>query len=205
VSEDGESEKYPEITYQTVVENFYEPVTNRMWARAVCSATYNDADGEEQTIELEHWLTNISKEQLQEILKRDQDAVDQLGGQVFDSLDEAATYAGVDVETIEDWINRGLVPLEDGSIPKHNLDIFVNNEGNPPAEEIQTQIETQAQLQEQQEQAQQQATPDGQEPTTPDESWLNEIDPTTGLTNREVENMSVEELFNLLLNKSNSR
>jgi hypothetical protein len=182
VSESGESEKYPEIGWQTDVETFYEPVTNRMWARAVCSAQYYDAEGEEQTIELEHWLASISKEQLQALLERDDAAQEKLAGQVFDTIEAAAAYAGVDVETIEQWIDKGLVPLEDGSIPKHNLDIFMGNNGNPPAEQIQSQIETEAELQ------QQQDTSDGQEPTIADqEAWLDEVNPLTGMTNREIE------------------
>jgi len=30
----GESDKYPEITWHTVVETFYEPITARMWLSA---------------------------------------------------------------------------------------------------------------------------------------------------------------------------
>jgi len=183
VSEGGDSEKYPEIRWQTNVETFYEPVTSRMWVRAVCSTQYDDADGEEQTIELEHWLTNISKEQLLEIMARDEKDKERLAGQVFETIEEAALYAGVAVETIEEWIDKGLVPLDDGTIPKHNLDVFVDNDGNPPAEEIQSQIETEAELR-----AQQQDTPDEQDPISDgDDSWLDEIDPTTGMTHREIE------------------
>jgi prepilin-type N-terminal cleavage/methylation domain-containing protein len=182
VSEGGNSEKYPEIRWQTDVETFYEPVTSRMWVRAVCSTQYDDADGEEQTIKLEHWLTNISKEQLLEIMQRDKKDKEGLAGQVFGTIEEAASYAGVDVETIEEWIDKGLVPLDDGTIPKQNLDIFVDSSGNPPADQIQAQIETQEELQ--------QLQPDsstGQEPATGDDSWLDEIDPTTGMTHREIE------------------
>lgn len=183
VSEGGDSEKYPQIRWQTDVETFYEPVTSRMWVRAVCSTQYDDADGEEQTIELEHWLTNISKEQLLELTERDQKDKERLAGQVFETIEEAALYAGVEPETIEEWIDKGLVPLDDGTIPKHNLDIFVDNAGSPPAEQIQSQIETQEELK-----AQQQETPDGQEPISDgDDSWLDEIDPTTGMTHREIE------------------
>ena len=181
-SEGGDSEKYPEIRWQTDVETFYEPVTTRMWVRAVCSTQYDDADGEEQTIELEHWLTNISKEQLLEIMERNEKDQERLAGQVFETIEEAALYAGVEAETIEEWIDKGLVPLDDGTIPKQNLDIFVDNDGSPPAEQIQAQIETEAELK-----AQQQETSDGQEPTSDDDSWLDEIDPTTGMTIREIE------------------
>ena len=178
MSESGQSEKYPDVTWQTDVATFYEPVTSRMWVRAVCSTMYKDADGEEQTIELEHWLTNISKEQLQEIMNRDKEAQEELAGQVFDTIEEAALYAGVDVETVEKWVENGLVPLDDGSIPKHNLDIFTNNDGNPPAEQIQEQIQTEAELQ------QLQDTTDGQDPLSPDDEYR---DPTTGMTSEEMD------------------
>lgn len=181
-SEGGNSEKYPEIRWQTDVETFYEPVTARMWVRAVCSTQYDDADGEEQTIKLEHWLTNISKEQLLEITQRDKKDKEGLAGLVFETIEEAASYAGVDVEKIEEWIDKGLVPLDDGTIPKQNLDIFVDNAGNPPAEQIQSQIETQEELQQLQ-----RDSSTGQEPTTGDDSWRNEIDPTTGMTHGEIE------------------
>jgi len=182
-SEGGDSEKYPEIRWQTNVETFYEPVTSRMWVRAVCSTQYDDADGEEQTIELEHWLTNISKEQLLEIMERDEKDKKRLAGMVFETIEEAALYAGVEAETIEEWIDKGLVPLDDGTIPKHNLDIFADNDGSPPAEQIQSQIETEAELK-----AQQQDPSDEQDPISDgDDSWLDEIDPTTGMTHREIE------------------
>ena len=31
-----------------------------MWVRAVCSATYPDANGQPKTVELTHWLTDVS-------------------------------------------------------------------------------------------------------------------------------------------------
>lgn len=43
----GISENYPDIGWQTVVETFYEPLTARMWIRGVCSAQYNDPNGQE--------------------------------------------------------------------------------------------------------------------------------------------------------------
>lgn len=60
----GASDKNPDIQWQTVVEPFYEPVTSGIWLSAVCSATYYDNDGKEQTVELTHWLTGLSKQQM---------------------------------------------------------------------------------------------------------------------------------------------
>ena len=65
----GISEKYPEVLWETKVETFYESTTERMWVQAVCSAEYTDSKGEPQTIELTHWLTNLTEEQIQQILE----------------------------------------------------------------------------------------------------------------------------------------
>jgi len=66
----GTSDKYPQIQWQTTIELFYEPVTKRMWVQAVCSAEYTDTAGELQTVELTHWLTDLTKEQLLEIIEQ---------------------------------------------------------------------------------------------------------------------------------------
>jgi DNA polymerase III alpha subunit (gram-positive type) len=66
----GASDKYPQIQWQTTIEPFYEPVTERMWVQAVCSAEYTDTAGELQTVELTHWLTDLTKEQLLEIIEQ---------------------------------------------------------------------------------------------------------------------------------------
>ncbi len=65
----GSSDKYPEIQWQTTVEVFYDPLTVRMWLQGICSADYTDAAGEVQTIRLTHWLTDLTKEQLIQIIE----------------------------------------------------------------------------------------------------------------------------------------
>ena len=72
-SDYGESEKYPEIQWQTMVETFYEPLTSRIWFQAICSAQYTDTEGDEQTIELAHWLTEVSKAQLIQMIREGQE------------------------------------------------------------------------------------------------------------------------------------
>jgi len=69
-TEYGTSEKYPAIQWQTTVEPFYEPVNSQMWIQAVCSAQYVDSDGEQQTVELKHWLTNLTIEEMLKTLKQ---------------------------------------------------------------------------------------------------------------------------------------
>ena len=68
MTEFGYSEQNPDIEWQTAVQSFYEPVTSRMWMEAVCSATYYDSKNAQQKIELTHWLTDLTKEQVLKIL-----------------------------------------------------------------------------------------------------------------------------------------
>jgi hypothetical protein len=63
----GSSDKYPEIQWQRTVEAFNEPATSEMWIQAVCSAEYFDTAGEKQTIELTHWLTDLTEKQVHQI------------------------------------------------------------------------------------------------------------------------------------------
>ena len=65
----GISDKYPNIEWETNIEPFYEPLTSQMWLRAVCSAQYTDSREEQQRVELTHWLTNVTREQLIQIMK----------------------------------------------------------------------------------------------------------------------------------------
>ena len=62
--ENGQSEIYPDITWQTTVEDFYDPATSKTWLQATCTADYVDTSNTEQTIELKHWLTDLSDEDL---------------------------------------------------------------------------------------------------------------------------------------------
>jgi hypothetical protein len=66
----GASEENPDIVWETTVEPCYEPITNNMWIRAVCTAKFLDESGQEQKVELIHWLTSLSKEQIQQILEQ---------------------------------------------------------------------------------------------------------------------------------------
>jgi len=84
----GISDKYPQIQWQTTVEPFYEPITGRMWVQAVCSAEYTDAAGELQTVELTHWLAELTKEQLFEIVEERQKEKERLAEESEDKPDE---------------------------------------------------------------------------------------------------------------------
>lgn len=184
----GESEKYPEITWETTVETFYEPITSRMWIRGVCSAKYNDVEGQEQTVELTHWLTDLSKEQLLKIMNRDkQEGAEDLTGQLFESMEEAAEYAGVDVETIQKWLEDGMITTEDGSFFKDNLDLYMRTDGQPSEEEKNSQIKSESELRGKNGGA-------GADQTGRED----EIDPKTGLTYGELEQMDFSEIWELM-------
>ena len=66
----GTSETNPDITYETTVESFYEPITSRMWIRAVCSAEFPDPNGQQQKVELTLWLTGLNQKQIMMILEQ---------------------------------------------------------------------------------------------------------------------------------------
>ena len=205
-TEYGNSDKYPEIKWQTVVETFYEPITTRMWLRGVCSAEYTDTKGETQTVELTHWLTDVTKQQLLQIManKEKEKGEATLADQVVETIEEAAEYAGVDVPTIQKWVDNGLVTLEDGSFAKTNLDIFKSSSGNPSTESRNQQVKSEAELTKLTKgTARERGKPDTQETpaeekTSAEQDWLNQRDPATGLTYRELEEMSFEQIFELL-------
>ena len=186
----GESEKYPEITWTTVVETFYEPITARMWAKGVCSAEYKDTEGQEQKVELTHWLADLTKEQLLEVMTREGEG--QLAAQLIGTIDEAAEYAGVDVQTIEEWLEDGMLTTKDGLFIRMNLDIYMDSGGNPSPEDKELQVQSEAELMKL---IDEQGKPGGTK------AGQDEIDPQTGLTYGELEGMDASEVEELLKNR----
>ncbi len=77
----GTDEKNPDIQWETVIEPFYEPVTNRMWIRAVCSSSFTTREGEREEINLANWITSLSEQQIKNILdqrRREQEFLEEL-------------------------------------------------------------------------------------------------------------------------------
>ncbi len=183
----GQSDKYAGITWQTVVETFFEPITARMWIRGVCTAVYIDTEGQEQNVELTHWLTDLTRGQLLEIMTRDEQE-GQLAAQLVGTIEEAAEYAGVDVQTIEEWLENGMLTTEDGSFVRMNLDIYKNSGGNPSAEEKSSQASSEAELV--------RLTSDRERTDNEDG-----IDPQTGLPYEELDNMDASEIFEFMKNQ----
>jgi type II secretory pathway pseudopilin PulG len=95
----GNSEIYPDIQWETIVESFYEPITEKMWIQAICSAEYTDSEGEVRKIELTHWLTDLTKEQTQQILARQEEEKERLAEEAEEMLD---TLDGADPNDILD-------------------------------------------------------------------------------------------------------
>lgn len=199
------SDKYPEIKWQTVVEPFYEPITNRMWIRGVCTAEYTDTNGETQTVELTHWLTDVTKAQLLQIIadkEKQKEEVTSISQQLITTLEEAADYAGVDAQTVQQWVDNGMATLEDGSFVKKNLDLFKESSGNPNTEVRNQQIKSEVELAEIPKEPKETRKPAERkkpaEQETPTGDSLNGIDPVTGLTYKEIDQMSFEQLWELL-------
>ena len=131
----GTSEIYPDIQWETSVEMFYEPLNAKMWIQAVCSAEYTDSEGEVQTIELTHWLTDLTKAQSQQLLAQQERDREMLAGEIIETLEEAAIYAGVDEQTIQQWVKNGMKLTEEGYYIESQLDLYRDTNGRPTIED----------------------------------------------------------------------
>ena len=115
-----------------MIEAFSEPVSGQMWVRAVCSAEYMDSKGENQKVELVHWITELTDQQAGQLVN-DEDMAKLEAEQVLATAEDAAKYAGVDAETLQQWVENGLLTTEDGGFLKYNLDVFIESKGEPSA------------------------------------------------------------------------
>jgi hypothetical protein len=196
----GNSEKYPDISWQTVVEAFSEPMSGKMWIRAVCSAEYLDCTGEKQTVELEHWITELTDQQANQLAGEPGSVEELTAEQVLETAEAAAEYAGVDVETVEKWVEEGLVTLKDGDFLKHNLDVYVRSDGKPTAAEKKQQVksieELAAALKVQQE--------EGEEATDQVRSSDGK-DRLTGLPQEQLDKMGVGDVMKMLKDQKKKR
>jgi hypothetical protein len=118
-----------------------------------------------------------------------EDEEGQLAEQLIATIEEAAEYAGVDVETIEDWLKNGLLKTGNGSFVRMNLDIYQTSNGQPSAEDKQLQVQSEAELIRKMEE--QSGSGGGQD----------DIDPKTGLTYDELNNMDISEIWELMKNR----
>jgi prepilin-type N-terminal cleavage/methylation domain-containing protein len=188
----GTSELYPSISWRTVIEAFSEPVTGQMWVRAVCSADYIDATGETQTLELIHWIGTLTDQQAERLLD-DEDLEALEAEQLVETVEDAADYAAVDVETIEDWVVNGLLMTAEGAFIRHNLDIYIQSGGDPSDSEKGRQVESIEELAMMMNGADQ--TGEGAPGVL---EGANGVDPTTGLPYEQLEQMGVGEVMDVL-------
>ncbi len=191
MAEYGSSDKYPEIQWQIVVETFYEPLASRMWIQAICSAEYTDTAGEVQTVELTHWLTDLTKKQLMEILEEKQKEKEQLAEQIIETEQEAAEYADVDEQTIQQWVENGMPKTEDGYYIKNQLDLYKWSDGNPSVEDRSRQAQADAELIGPTEQQDKQDEGEQRPTEQPDVKRIH------GYTREELEQMSFEQLWKI--------
>ncbi len=182
----GTSDKFPDISWQTIVEGFPEPVTGQMWVRAVCSAEYVDSTGEKRTIELVHWLSPLTDQQAGLLV--DQQEIEKLGlEQLLKTDEEAAGYAKVDTDTLRKWVANGLVKTGDGMFLKHNLDVFIQAKGDPTPEQKAEQVESVQKLAMKLKMQEKELEQKGSERKGP-----------TGLSNRELEKLSPDQIRDLV-------
>lgn len=135
----GDSERYPGIKWQTSVETFYEPVNSRLWLKAVCSGEYIDEDGEPQKVEFAHWLSGLSQEDIAKILSQEEEENELLFDYIIETIEEAAEYAGVDTETIEQWVENDMPLTDDDHFTKGMLNLYKKTNGEPTAEQVEAQ------------------------------------------------------------------
>lgn len=191
-TEFGTSDRYPAIQWENVIEPFYEPISSKMWVRAICTAAYNDSKGQEQSVELVHWLTGLSKEQLLQILMNQNESEEDLTPQFIESVGDAAIYAGVSEDTIQQWLDNGMLTTEDGSFIKNNLDLFKLNNGNPSENDKKNlQVESEDDLR-------------SLKAKQIQDEQQNEIDPATGLTYGEIRDMDIQEIWDILKKRQES-
>jgi hypothetical protein len=200
----GSSDKHPEIQWKTAVETFYEPMTEQIWVRAICSTEYADTAGDVQTIELTHWLTGLTKEQIIQMIEEKQKEKGQSAEEVIETAKEAADYAGVDVATIQQWVENGMPKTENGFYIKDWLDLYARTNGEPTAEDKERLMKKDADLEKmksEQDKQEREGMPDEankpNEASKPDEQ---NVDTVCGHTREEIMQMSIDELYQLLLN-----
>jgi hypothetical protein len=136
-TEFGISEMYPDIQWQTTVECISAPTGDGMWAQAFCSAEYTDAAGEVRTVELTHWLTELTKEQMEQIESRRQQQEELLAEHIIETQEDAAVFAGVDIETIGQWVASGMPMTESRYYLKPWLILYYDTGGQPTAQDKQ--------------------------------------------------------------------
>jgi type II secretory pathway pseudopilin PulG len=192
----GRSDEYPDITWQTVVEAFAEPISGATWIRAVCSAEYKDSAGQQQKVELEHWITELTDQQANQLAGQPQTIEELTAEQVIATPESAAEYAGIDTDTLDTWVGNGLVMMTDGTFIKYNLDVYIRSGGKPTDAEKKQQVQSIEELASflQSQQPNGEGAPNGLQGSEGK-------DPLTGLPQEQLEQMGVGEVMKMLKDK----
>ncbi|MEN6333170.1 MAG: hypothetical protein ABFE01_02855, partial [Phycisphaerales bacterium] len=62
--------------------------------------------------------------------------------QTLTTAADAAKYAKVNAETLQQWVDNGLLMTEEGGFLKYNLDLFIESNGEPSEQDKGKQVES---------------------------------------------------------------
>lgn len=67
-------------------------------------------------------------------MKKRQKEKERLAELIVETDQDAADYAGVDVQTIQQWVENGMARTDDGDYVRAYLDLYKEYDGTPPVE-----------------------------------------------------------------------
>ncbi len=158
---------------------------------------------ETQSIELTHWLTDLTKQQLLQIIEEKQKQLGESADETFETVEEAAAYAGVDVETIEQWIENGMLLSEEERFSKKMLDLFREYQGEPSIEDIEKVVAKEKEEEDLESPKDNEKKEDGEDDKSteePDQQQEQEEETLCGFTRQQLKQMGFEELIQIFLN-----
>ncbi len=154
-AEYGQSERYPEIAWETEVEMVVDPMNSSLsWLKATCSAEYEDTAGLIQTVSLAHLLTYVQEESAEDANEGD--------WYVYETMAKAAQDFGVDEDTIQEYLDNGMktTDTEPGLVIRHNCQIYYDANGLPDATQQARQVTTEQDYEDLMERERTQQTPE---------------------------------------------
>ena len=122
----GESELYPEISWEAKVDTKDEPLTRKVWVRAVSKAMYLDSDNEEQQVELVYYITDLSAAQS----KKHKEFMDKFA-LLQNEFEDLSDIQNPDTESNTDDLSND----ETEDKPKTPMDELIERANNPMTQE----------------------------------------------------------------------
>jgi hypothetical protein len=143
---------------------------------------------------LTHWIAKLTEQQAGELMD-DEEVAALEAEQALATAEQAAQYARIDVETLDEWIEAGLKTTEDEAFIKYNLDLFMDSQGEPSDQDKAKQVESIQELAMilrtmQKEMAQVAAGFESEDPVVQSAA--------AGLSSEEIENLSLSQIMELL-------